>query len=130
MPLVSIVCGILLIPIGWVVFEQTGPEGRTALIAVLLGVLLVLLGGLAYRQGMRKHAMHFAAVVGVFGALGAGYRAVPGLVTYLSGNPVKSMPALVGTSLTTLICLIFVALCVNSFIQARRRRQQEAQTKV
>ena len=33
------------------------------------------------------------------------------------------MPALVGTTLTMLLCLVFLVLCVNSFIQARKRRQ-------
>jgi hypothetical protein len=131
MPLVSIICGIILIPLGLVVFQvtldQTGVRQPTPLIPTGLGVLLVILGGLAYRQGMRKHAMHTAAMVGVFGVLGGGYKAVPGLVTYLSEGQVKSVPALVGQSLTMLICLIFVILCVNSFIQARRRQRQAAQ---
>ncbi len=48
MPLVSIVCGIVLIPVGWIVYDQTGREHITALFPVLLGGLLVLLGALVH----------------------------------------------------------------------------------
>ncbi len=72
--------------------------------------------------------MHTAAMVGLLGLLGAGSRVVLGLMNYFSTGVIKSMPALIGTSVTTGICLVFLALCVNSFIQARRRRQQSAQT--
>jgi hypothetical protein len=126
-PIVAIVCGIILVPIGWVVYDQTGREHVTALIPVFLGGLLILLGALAFLSGMRKHAMHTAAMVGVIGAIGAGVRALPGLFKWLSSGTVQSLPALVGTSLTTLICLVFVLLCVNSFVQARRRRDQAGQ---
>ncbi len=125
MPVIAIVCGIILIPIGWVAFDQTGRTHYTALIPAGLGLLLIVLGGLSFRPGMRKHAMHLAAVVGLAGALAGGFRAVPGWVSHLSGKEV-SMPALIGTSLTALVCLVFLGLCINSFIQARRRRQQEA----
>ncbi len=124
MPLVAIVSGIILIPIGLVIFDQTGREHYTSLIPAGLGALLVMLGGLAYLPNLRKHAMHVAAMIGTFGVLGVGFRFGQGLAGYLSSGEVKSPPALVGTGLTTLVCLIFVALCVNSFIQARRRQRK------
>src|SRR5262245_22904148 len=84
MPLLSIVFGIILIPIGLVVFqitlEQTGRMAPTAFIPVGLGGLLLVLGALSYIQSFRKHAMHTAAMVALIGMLGAGYRAIPGLV--------------------------------------------------
>ncbi len=123
MPALAIVFGVLLVPVGLVAFEQTGREHYTALIPVGLGVVLIVLGALSYKPALRKHTMHAAALVGLLGVIGGGIRAIPGLVTYLSGGQVKSVPALVGTSLTMLLCLVFLGLCVNSFIQARRRRQ-------
>jgi hypothetical protein len=126
-PLITILCGILLIPLGLIIFEQTGREHYTALFPCVLGLLFVLLGGLSYKDKLRKHTMHTAALLGVVGFIATAIRAVPALVTLMSGGEVKSVPATVGTSTTAGICLVFVILCVNSFIQARRRRRQ-AQT--
>lgn len=123
MPIVTILFGIGLIPVGWSVFEMTGREHYTALFPVILGILFIILGILALRPGMLKHAMHTAAMLGVVGAVGAGGRAVPGLVTLAQGQTVKSIPGLAGTSITTVLCLVFVLLCVRSFIEARKRQK-------
>jgi len=122
-PLITILFGILLVPVGVVAFVQTGQTHYTALIPVALGILLIGLGAVSFKPNLRKHTMHAAAVVGLLGVIGGGMRAVPGLIKYLSGQEVESMPALVGTSLTMFLCLVFLGLCVNSFVQARLRRQ-------
>jgi hypothetical protein len=124
-PLITICFGILLVPLGLVVFVITATDRYhfTSLIPTAMGLVLIVLGALAYKPNLRKHAMHAAAVVGLLGVIGPAIRAVPGLLTYLSSGEVKSMPALVGTSLTMVLSLVFLGLCVNSFIQARKRRQ-------
>jgi uncharacterized membrane protein len=123
-PLITILFGIVLIPVGLVVFIQTAGERvhGTALIPVGLGVLLIVLGALSYKPKLRKHTMHLAALLALLGAGGCGWRAFLGLMNYRDGKEV-SQPALIGTSATTVLCLLFLGLCINSFIQARRRRQ-------
>jgi hypothetical protein len=49
----------------------------------------------------------------------AAWRFVPKLLA----GPDWNDPRVVATGKMTLVCFVFVALCVNSFIQARRRRQ-------
>ena len=56
---------------------------------------------------------------GLKGAVGAAVRPVR---TLLAGGEVANPSALTSQLVTAGLCLVFVGLCVNSFIQARRRR--------
>ncbi len=120
MPIVSIVFGAALIALG--AWSYTATEGRsvTALIPAVVGVLLVILGLLATVERFLKHAMHAAAMIGVLGFIAAAGRLVMKMVR---GEADPSKPATIGTGGMTLLCLVFVGLCVNSFIQTRRRRR-------
>jgi hypothetical protein len=124
MPIVSIVFGAALIALG--AWSYTATEGRsvTALIPAVAGVLLVLLGLLATVERFLKHAMHAAAMIGVLGVIAAGGRLV---VLLIQGKADPNRPSTIGSGGMTLLCLVFVGLCVNSFIQARRRRRAAAQ---
>jgi hypothetical protein len=96
----------------------------TALIPVGVGGLLVICGVVAFVERLLKHAMHLAAVIGLLGAVAAGIRFVPKAIK--EGINLKS-PATVGTGGMLLLCAVFVGFCVNSFIQARRRRRAAQQ---
>jgi hypothetical protein len=130
--IVSIVFGVLLMALGiwgywggdlglWEPLGLAAPEhlSGTALIPAYMGVALVVLGLLALKESLLKHAMHAAALIGVLGLLAAGGRLVPFLIK------TGKVQGVGGISLTlmTLLSALFVALCVNSFIQARRRRR-------
>jgi hypothetical protein len=123
----TIFCGTLLIADGAIGYWLQDPENRsrTPLIASGLGVLFVLLGLLARKDHLRKHAMHLAAALGLLGFIGSLYRLLPSL---LSGE-VKMLPA-VCLSIMAIVCAGLVGLCINSFIQARRARQRGANNKV
>jgi hypothetical protein len=63
--------------------------------------------------------MHLAVTVGLVGFLITGVRAVIQVVKGTTGvNPA----AFEERAVVALICLLFVALCVRSFISARRSR--------
>jgi len=119
---VAIVFGILLIGLGLGGYFGTGSEHITALIPAYFGAALLVLGLLALKDSLRKHAMHLAAMVGLLGVIGALFRPVK---TLLSGgsfaDPVP--PTLQG--IMALLCAVFVGLCVKSFIDVRRRRAQQ-----
>jgi hypothetical protein len=107
-----------------------------ALIPVFLGLLLILLGLVANTQDVKRRmvAMHIAVTVGLLGFLGT----IPGLigmVRFVTGahQETANEQVEVGTlslhklaaevqSATSILCLIFVLLCVRSFIAARRAR--------
>ncbi len=128
MPVVSVVFGLLLIALGiwgywggdlglWQPLGFAPPEklSGTALIPAYVGAALLGLGLVAFKESLLKHAMHGAAMIGLLGLLAAGGRLI------VTGN----VHGVGGVSLLVmaLLCAVFVALCVNSFIQARRRRR-------
>lgn len=126
MPFVAILCGLLLVGLGLDgyldLFGLVRPEhtqAPTSLIPAYVGGVLILCGLLALKPSLLKHAMHAAAAVGLLGVLAGAIRGLPRVTTVGApeGAPVREQLWMAG------ICLVFVALCVNSFVQARRRRR-------
>ncbi len=121
MPRVAIAFGVILLLIGVGFYAATGAASVTALIPAFLGIPMALAGLVALRQQLRAHAMHATAFIGTLGFLAC----VPGLLklpALLRGAPVLRPVAVVEQALTAVVCLVFVALCVRSFINARRSR--------
>jgi hypothetical protein len=124
MPIVSVVFGGLLIAVGLWAKLSTGTQSLTALIPAFVGAPLVVAGLLALKESLLKHAMHAAAMVGLLGLLGSLYNL--GRIVG-RGADLTETPG-VATILMTALSGVFVGLCVNSFVQARRRRAaREAQ---
>lgn len=114
---------VVLIALGLIGFIGTGSTHPTALIPAALGVLLGIFGALAVspNESRRKLFMHINVTLGLLGFLGT----LMGLVQWfqmLAGATVKNPPATESKAAMALICLIYVALCVRSFIAARRAR--------
>ena len=111
--------GVLLVALGAWGYLGAAEEHRsgTALIPAYLGLALVLLGLLAFKDSLRKHVMHAAAALGLVGLLASGGR----LAARLAGGGTLDRAALASGGMA-LLCAVFVALCVNSFVQARRAR--------
>lgn len=128
MPVVSIVFGLLLSGMSaYFYLNPTDPNHRslTALIPGGFGVALILCGLVALKDSLLKHAMHAAALIGVLGFIGG----VANLVRGMMATPPLTLdsPKVQASGGLALLSLIFVALCVNSFIQARRRRAAQPQ---
>lgn len=137
MPAITVLFGTLLLGLGiwgywggvlglWEPLGFAAPSelSATALIPAVLGAVLVVLGALAFKESLLKHTMHAAAMFGVLGFLSAGGRLL--FVLFRKGK----IEGVAGTSSTamTVLCAVFVALCINSFLQVRRRRALSAQT--
>jgi cytochrome bd-type quinol oxidase subunit 1 len=123
---ITIWIGIALIALGLIGFlvlpaVMDTAASPTALIPTAFGFALILLGVLARSEARRKMAMHIAVLIGLLGVAGAA-RAVPGLLDMLSGNPVARPAAVLSQGVMFVLMLVFVGLCVNSFVQARRQR--------
>lgn len=116
MPTTTIAFGLLLTLIGFGGYFLTGTSSFTALIPAAFGIVLLLLGLAARSDAARKHAMHAASTVALLGCGGAVYSLV--------GTPgdVRSPLAFYSQLAMALLTGIFVALCVKSFIDARRAR--------
>lgn len=113
--------GLVFVALGLIGYFGTGRTSATALIPCALGVLLAVLGAIARDPAKRKHAMHGAAMVGLIGFLGAG-RGLTKIVPLLSGEPVERPNAVIAQAVMALLSLVFVLLCIKSFVDARRGR--------
>jgi len=120
MPLLSIVFGILLDLLGIYGFVSSGGASYTALIPSFFGTLLVVAGVLALAfPPARKHFMHLAATVGLLGAFGGLGMGLPKLGALIAGTAARPQ-AVTLQIIMGLLSLVFVALCVRSFILARK----------
>jgi uncharacterized membrane protein len=122
MPQTAIVFGALLCLVGVGFYAGTGASSVTALIPAFVGLPLVVAGVLARREGRRRHAMHAAALLGTLGLLGS-LRGALQLPALLGGAGVARPAAVAAQTITAALCLAFVALCVRSFVNARRERK-------
>jgi hypothetical protein len=128
---ITIFFGVVLILLGLVGYFATGAVSVTALIPAFFGLPLVVLGLLARMDHLRKHVMHAAVLIGLVGFLFPAIRAVPKVPTLVSSGRVvvtadgqeRDLTFAVTLQLAmALVCGTFVALCVKSFIDARRSR--------
>lgn len=126
MPAVTRATGAVLIGVGVLGYLFSGAASVTALLPAVLGLIVLALGLAARREQLRKHAVHAALVVAVLGLLGSLPR-VGGVFTLLGGGSVERPIAAVASLATVVVCAVFIALGVRSFIAARRGRAVPAQ---
>jgi len=104
--------------------SSSGTKKVTALIPALFGIPLLICGTLALKPEWLKHAMHGAAMIGLLGGILGGGRFLMKLGPWMAGELSPSQArATQFVFLMTIVCLIFVGFCINSFIAARRARQ-------
>jgi hypothetical protein len=117
----TIVFGVLLAAVGITGYVETGSAHPTALIPCWIGLILVVSGVLAIAPARRMLWMHIAVTVGLLGFLGTVKGAID-TFKLAHGAEFEHPIAVVEKGATCLLCLIFVAFCVRSFIEARRAR--------
>ncbi len=118
MPNTTIICGSLLVIIGFVGYGyglMNGNASLTALIPSAFGFVLEILGFVAKSsEPLRKHLMHAAVVVALLGFIMTAGRMLMKLSTFSLGA------ATISQLLMAAVCLVFVILAVRSFAAARR----------
>jgi hypothetical protein len=121
MPSTSIISGVLLIVIGilgYIFSLIDGNTSVTALIPATFGLLFMILGFVAKsNENLRKHLMHAAVVVGLLGFL------IPTIRLVSQASNIKVSLAVLSQAAMALVCLFFVILSVQSFVNARRNRE-------
>ena len=119
---VTLVFALLLVALGLAGYLGTGSVHSTALIPTWIGLALGLFGFLAIspNEGRRKLFMHINVTIGLLGFLGGAVEAVRGYVHAKSAGLEPDPIALASKSTLAGLMLIYVILCVRSFIAARR----------
>jgi hypothetical protein len=120
---ITIVTGVLLILLGLACYLYTGHQYPTSLIPSAFGILLVALGSMAETPVQRRRmlAMHIAVTVGLLGFL-ATAAALVSVVQLIKGKLFPYPIAIEEKAAMSVLLLIYVLLCVRSFIVARRSR--------
>jgi hypothetical protein len=120
---ITVLVGILLILLGGVSYILTGHKFPTSLIPVAFGILLVTFGRLAETPVQRRRMlfMHIAVTVGLLGFL-ATAPALFQVVELFKGKLFPYPAAVEEKAAMSALLLIYVVLCVRSFIAARRAR--------
>ena len=119
----TIVFGVLLVLVGVTGFILTGSNHPTALIPSLIGVILLFAGVRASTPDPKQRMlwMHVASTVGLLGFLGT-LKSAYDVIRLANGVVYEHPIAVEEKAATCLLCLLFVAFCVRSFIEARRTR--------
>jgi hypothetical protein len=134
MPTLSVMFGIVLTALGLTAYFNPEPLGvgkdgkpaeaghPTSLAPVAVGAVLLVAGlGSMAGPSARKHLKHLAAVASLLGTIG-------GLVpVVLRGFRFEEVAVKVGIGMAVLSA-VFLALCVSSFIRARRAREIRARS--
>jgi Ca2+/Na+ antiporter len=127
MPTISVIVGSLLVALGPVFFVQGGDHrSPTAFIPSFFGLIILACGLIAKNPAKRKGAMHGAAGVALLGLLGSlrGLSAWPlVLAGRTEGLTHSKILASWSTLLMFVLCLVYLALCIKSFREARKARE-------
>jgi len=115
--------GVILIALGGVSFFLTGHRYPTSLIPAIFGILLVTFGSLAETPEAKRRMlfMHIAVTLGLVGFLFTASSLVY-VVQLFQGKFFPYPAAIEEKAAMAALMLIFVLLCVRSFIAARRAR--------
>ena len=119
---VTLVFAALLVALGLAGYLGTGSQHPTALIPTWIGLALGLFGFLAISpsESRRKLFMHVNVTIGLLGFIGGAVEAARGYLHAKSvGIPIDQI-ALASKLILAGLMLIYVILCVRSFIAVRR----------
>ena len=114
--------GVLLIAVGAWAFSASEKHSPTALIPAGFGIAIAVCGLIALNPAARMHAMHAAAMLGLLGLIGSAVMLIRKMLAIMHGTPDEHPLATYSQAAMAVLCLVFLYLCIRSFIHARRQR--------
>lgn len=121
---VTIIFGVLLIALGVIGFVGTGSAHYTALIPCWIGLLLVALSFAAHTPDPKRRGvfMHVAVTLGLLSVLATFKGGIVDSILMMRGRTFPYPAAVESKAAMCVLMIIFVGLCVRSFISARKAR--------
>jgi len=116
MPRITIGLGTILIAIGVIAYIATAFASWTALIPAILGAVILICGLIGLKRP--KVGIHIALVVAVLGILGTGMNVLE--LGELFAGDAERPAAVITSTLTFVLLIIYVIYGVRSFIAARK----------
>jgi hypothetical protein len=115
--------GAVLVLLGIFAFAGSRSHAPTSLIPAFVGLLLGILGFLAITGDAKKRMlyMHIAVTLGLLGFLGTA-KSIYDYIRMIQGTQFPHPLAVKEKAAMAVLLLIFVVMCVRSFIVARRAR--------
>jgi hypothetical protein len=119
----TILFGIVLILLGGFGYIATGSHFPTALIPSYVGIVLAVCGFFAHTPETRRRMlfMHIAVTIGLLGFLGTA-KSIVDFFLMIGGRQYAHPSAVEEKAAMAVLLLVFVILCVRSFVAARRAR--------
>jgi len=117
LPKTTVAVGVLLILQGVGFYLGTETKSMTALIPAFFGLPIAVLGSVALKESLRKHAMHAAVALALLALLAP--------IGRIASAGFKFSAAGVSLVLMIVLCGILLVLGVKSFVDARLRRAKE-----
>jgi hypothetical protein len=119
---VTLIFAGLLVALGLAGYLGTGRLHPTALIPAWFGLAMGILGMLASspHANRRKMFMHISVTIALLGCVGGAIEAVRGVVHSTTSGLDVDLIALASKLTMTGLLLVYVVMCVRSFIAARR----------
>lgn len=111
--------GAVLIVTGAIAYIVTGAESVTALLPAFLGLPILVLGLLAGAPSRRRPMVIIAVVLAVLGAAGTAMN-VAELPALLAGDDVERPAAVVTSTITAVLCLVYAIAGIRWLVAAGR----------
>ena len=122
---VTLVFAVLLVAVGLIGYIGTGSQHVTALIPAWFGLALGVCGLLSISpsEARRKLFAHINVTIGLLGFIGGAVEAIRGYLSAKAKGLVPDQIALASKITMAGLLLVYVILCVRSFIAARAARK-------
>lgn len=112
--------GGLLVATGIIAYLASESNSMTALIPSALGVLLLIAAAVSRAPKARRHAIHAALAVAVLGVAGTAMNVMK--LGELFAGTAERPNAVIASTITFGVLLVFLIVGVASFVRARRFR--------
>jgi hypothetical protein len=111
--------GVVLVTVGVGAYLVTGGESVTALLPAFLGLPIFVLGLVAGGPDRRRGALITAWVLALLGAVGTAMNVVE-LPALLTGGDVERPTAVAVSTITALLCLVYLVVAGRWLFAGRR----------
>lgn len=114
------IIGALLVVTGVAAYLVAAGSSVTALIPAFVGGLILICAAVASRPRLHRLGIHAALVVALLGALGSLMNVAK--IGQLFAGTAERPAAIITSLILFLLCAVYVALGIRSFVVARRTR--------